>query len=395
MSMIGNRAGMRLLASSHTAAIVALATLSTVGSAQATRVSARGKSDTVVKTDTLRIATTGPTLIILLKRIDSLAQLQDSMKIGSPEYVRVDEQLSTMIHSLMPSGSDARVTITVAPGAAELMGRTPFAMARTKMDVEPRGWLGMIADGVHQDWIEPDGHYYQYFIYPIVVTVDPNSPAAKVGVQFGDSLVAFNGMDLRRNVINLTRLIEPGRSLKVTLRRDGETKDLSIIADKIPPSVLRERRAAEMGNLLIPSRAPMAATAGDSTDRVFVEKKLRPAAAAGGFGAVRATARAPVAMMAINGIFGARMTDVDSSGAVVLTREKAAHGVLVTEVPAGSLAARMGLRSGDMIVAIDDIDVTSLSQLLHRELMLRSSNKSAQFVVVRAGKVEKLIYEPR
>jgi S1-C subfamily serine protease len=102
-----------------------------------------------------------------------------------------------------------------------------------------------------------------------------------------------------------------------------------------------------------------------------------------------------MAMMAINGIFGARMTDVDSSGAVALTREKAAHGVLVTEVPAGSLAARMGLRSADMIVAIDDIDVTSLSQLLHRELMLRSSNKSAQFVVVRAGKIERLTYEPR
>jgi membrane-associated protease RseP (regulator of RpoE activity) len=394
MSMIGNRAGMRRLASSHTAAIVALATLSTVGSAQATRVIARGKSDTVVKADALRIATTGPTLIILLKRIDSLAQLQDSMKIGSPEYARVDDQLSTMIHLLMPSGSDGRVMITLAPGAAEQMGRTPLAMARTKMDVEPRGWLGMFADGVHQDWIESDGHYYQYFVYPIVVTVDPNSPAAKVGVQFGDSLVAFNGMDLRRNVINLTRLIEPGRSLKVTLRRDGETKDLSIIADKIPPSVLRERRAAEMGNTLIPSRAPMAATAGDSTDRVFVEKELRAAVAGGGFGAVRATARPPMAMMAINGIFGARMTDVDSSGAVALTREKAAHGVLVTEVPAGSLAARMGLRSADMIVAIDDIDVTSLSQL-HRELMLRSSNRSAQFVVVRAGKIERLTYEPR
>lgn len=382
---------MRRLASSHTVAVVVLTALSTVVAAQPTRVVARRISDTVIRGDSLRIATRRPPLMILLKRIDSLAQLQDTMKIGSSEYVRVDDQLSTLIRALMPAESDGRVMITLAPGAAEQMGRTPFAVAR-KVDVEPRGWLGMFADGVHQDWIESDGHYYQYFVYPIVVTVDPNSPAAKVGVQFGDSLLAFNGMDLRRNVLNLTRLIEPGRSLKVTLRRDGETKDVSIIPDKLPPNVLRERRTIEVRGMLLPMRAPMAPMSGDSTDRRAVEK----AAAAGGrrYGTTRATGVPMAPLMVINGLLGARMTDLDSAAVFSLTREKASHGVLVTEVPAGSVAARIGLRSADMIVALDAADIISLSQL-HRELMTRSSNKSTRFVVVRAGKIEKLTYEPR
>jgi membrane-associated protease RseP (regulator of RpoE activity) len=392
MSMAATGEGRRRLASAGAIAIVAFATLSTAAASQATRPVAGRTTDTSFRGDAPRVSELRPPLIILLKRIDSLAQLQDSMKIGSPEYVRADEELSTLIHSLLPATSDGRVTITLGPRSAEQMSRAPFA-ARANMDVEPRGWIGMFADGLHEDWVESDGHYYRYFVYPIVVTVDANSPAARVGVQFGDSLVAFNGMDLRRNVINLTRLIEPGRTLKLTLRRDGETKDVSIVPDKIPPNVLRDRRASEVARMLVPSRAPMVAMAGDSTGDWRIVEKL--AAVGGrGFGMTR-TSKVPMpTMMIINGLLGAHMTDLDSSGVFSLTREKASHGVLVTEVPVGSKAARMGLRSADMIVAIDDADVTSLAQL-HRELMSRGPNKSTQFVVVRAGKIEKLTYEPR
>jgi S1-C subfamily serine protease len=199
-------------------------------------------------------------------------------------------------------------------------------------------------------------------------------------------------MDLRRNVFNLTRLIEPGRALKVTLRRDGETKDFSIIPDKLPPNVVLERRQTEVRGMLVPTRAPMAAMSGDSTERRAVEKAF--AAGGRGFAITRASNVPMAQLMVTNGLPGARMTDLDSAAVFSLTREKAWHGVLVTEVLLGSVAARMGLRSGDMIVALDDIDVTSLPQL-HRELMTRSSNKPKQLVVIRAGKIEKLSFDPR
>lgn len=397
MRMISNRAGMRWLASSYTVAVIALTADATA--AQTTRAMARAKSDTVVKADSMRIVMTRPPLMVTLRKIDSLVQLQEEMTIGSPEYVRVDDELRAAIRASMPSRvtfikSDTAFSIMLAPGAASEPSRTPFAVARMEVDVDPRGWLGIQADGVHTDWRASDGHYYQYFVYPIVVAVDPNSPAAKVGVQFGDSLVAYNGMDLRHNIINLTRLIEPGRPLKVILRRDGQTKDVTIIPEKIPPSIERERRETAVAEMLVPSRAPMPAMAADSMDRRIVEKRAQVASAGGrGFGTVTAT-RAPVAMMVINGILGARMTDLDSSGVVSLTHEKASHGVLVTEVPAGSLAARMGLRSLDMIITVGDVDVVSLSQL-RREMLTRGPNRATQFVVVRQGKTEKLIYDPK
>ncbi len=391
-TMIGRRIRNRRFASARAVAIVALATLSAGSAAQVTRAVTRKPGDTAFRGDSPRVTALRPPLMVLLKRIDSLAQLQDSMKIGSPDYVRADEELSTLIHSLTPTASDGRVTITLGSRGPEPMSRAPFAGARVNMDVEPRGWIGMFADGLHEDWYESDGHYYRYFVYPIVVTVDANSPAARVGVQFGDSLVAFNGVDLRRNVINLSRLIEPGRTLKVTLRRDGETKDMAIVPDKIPPNVLHDRRASEVARMLAPSRAPMVAMAGDSTARRFVVERL--IAAGGRGGATLRASKAPPMMMVLNELLGARMTDIDSSGVVALTREKASHGVFVTEVPAGSPAARMGLRSADIIVAVDDADITSLPQL-HRELMTRSSNKPTQVVVIRAGKIERLTYEPR
>src|SRR5207244_1820556 len=180
----------------------------------------------VIRTDTLR-ATRRSSLV---DRIDSLIRLQDSTAIGSPEYVRINRELNATIHAMLPpgliSGDSGTLRIMLAP---EAPGQPRFTVARKAPNVEPRGWLGIHTDGVYSEWVEPNGHYYQYFVYPLVVSVDPNSPAAKAGVQFGDSLLAYNGTDLRGHVFNFTKLIVPGQTLKMTLRRDGDTKDISLV----------------------------------------------------------------------------------------------------------------------------------------------------------------------
>lgn len=393
----GHRAGTFRLANPYMVAMLAVAAQSTLAIAQTPRrITVRATSDTVLRADSGRA--TGPWLMLPVRKIDSLVRLQDTMTIGSPEYVGVNNELRTLIQASMPRDltfikTDTSFSIIqLAPTAAAQGGRAAFATPRIarKMNVEPRGWLGIKTDGLVTDpWREADGIYIRYFVYPVVVDIQPNSPAAKA-VQFGDSLLAYNGLDLRSNNINLTRMLEPGRQLMVRLRRDGETKDVAIIPERIPPDVAREREATAVARMLVASATPMMSD--DSADRRFVEK----AAAAGGrgFGITRAS-RAPMAtMMVMTGLLGARMADLDSSAVLSLTREKASHGVLTTEVPAGSVAARVGLRGGDIIVAVDDTDIISLAQL-HRELMARSSNRSTQLVVVREGKVEKLTYEPR
>jgi S1-C subfamily serine protease len=284
------------------------------------------------------------------------------------------------------------VTILFGPEAPRL-ARGGFAFSKTMTDATPRGWLGFTADGVQRNWMEADGLYVQHLEYPTVVEVDPDSPAAKVGVKFGDVLLAYDGADLRRNTINLTRLLAPGRTVSVKLRRDGESKDFSIVVEKAPPTLLAERRAAAVGRILVPSRTPMA----DTLERRLVEAQasVAMAGARGGGGALRAT-RAPSAMVGAmpRGYLGAAMTDLDPAALAFVSGDKATNGVFVSAVPSGSPAARMGLLGGDLIVGIGDVPVLSMGQL-YRELASRGADRVTQFSVLRKGKIEKLTYEPR
>jgi len=382
-------AGMCRLANPWTIAVVALTAATTSAMAQPTR-AVRVTADTLVKTDSVRIMTTGPGLMVLLKKIDSMVRLQNGMTIGSAEYARVEEELHATIRASMSGVGTRTFSVKVDPDFADQAVRAAGTSTRANVDAEPRGWLGIKADGLHQEWKDPSGAYIRYFVYPTVVAVDPNSPAAKVGFQFGDSLLAYDGADLRRNTINLTRLLEPGRTLKVTLRRDGATKDVSVIPDKIPPSAEHERMMTTVVEMLAPARAPVMIA--DSMERRFAEKRAQAYAARAGGTAGPSNTR--VATMIYIGIPGARMSDLDSAATLALTQQKVSRGVLVTAVAAESPAARMGLRGLDLIVAVSDVDVTSASQVV-RELSARGPGRVTTFVVLRAGKTEKLVYDPR
>lgn len=418
MKMICDGAGTHRRSNAGLVTVVVLATLSASASAQPTRVMLRATPDTA-KYDSAHAVSAKQSLLAILRKVDSLAKRLDGLTIGSPEYARTNDELLATLKSSLPG-----VTLVMTQDGSFTFDRFPVEAARAKAvtgrlievpvaramgpDVEPRGWIGINTDGVVVDWVEPDGHYYRNFVYPVVVGVTPNSPAAKVGVQFGDSLIAYNGMDLRGATLNFTRLLQPNVPLKVSLRRDGEAKELSIIPERVPQNILVERRSAEMSRMLLPSRAPMP---GDTVDRVFVENRVGMGGrgiAVGSGGMVRgATAGAEAAPLSVRyirgpvvgmrtsyGLLGAAMTDLTSAAVTALTQQKQSHGVLVQEVPAGSPAARMGIRDGDIIVSVGEAEVISLSQLA-RELNVRGSSRATQFVVFRQGKTEKLTYEPR
>jgi hypothetical protein len=198
-------------------------------------------------------------------------------------------------------------------------------------------------------------------------------------------------------------MLVPGHTVAVKLRREGEPKEVSIAVEAAPPAVMSERRAAAVGRMLQPSREPMR----DTLERRMIEAQT-PRAAAGpqatrvmtgaraGGGGGMVTTRMPseVALMASRGYLGARMTDIEPTAYAELTEQKPAAGVLVTSVPPGTPAARMGLRGGDLIVAVADVPVASLMQLSF-ELASRGPDRVTSFSVLRKGKVEKLTYEPR
>jgi membrane-associated protease RseP (regulator of RpoE activity) len=401
MMRVINGAGMRRLANPYSLLAFSLSAPAAVIAAQQSgpatprvQVMARAKADTTV----LDSAATARKreMIVAIKKVDSLVRLLNEMPIGSPEYRRINEEVRATTLGMLPGGvtvfrSDSNTSFAIAPTASAVRARTALEAPRILVDATPRGLLGFSADGFSVQWVDVDGTHVRYYEYPTVVSVSPNSPASKVGLQFGDSILAYNGQDLLRTEINLTRLLEPGRKVTVKVRQEGETKELSINVVQASMQEMLVRRAANAGSLMA-ARAPVAP---DGSDRpVLAARKAFG-------GGVRGGSPYPRAAMMVEipaGLLGARMTDVDSAAAVNLTQRKTTHGVLVIGIEAGSPADRIGILSGDLIIAVGDADVGSLSQL-SREVNARGANRPIQFSVLRRDakgdlKTERLTYDP-
>jgi S1-C subfamily serine protease len=401
--MRGNR-GAGTLRLGHQGTFVALALLTQGGAALAqasagpitTKVSTTPRGDSTGVTSEYVVVRRSP-------RIDSLAQRLNMLPIGSPEYLATDDSLRTAIRVLSrpsrPSGQST-FSIQVSPLRATLRFNI--------LDNIPQGWFGFVADGINRPTEEPTGSYVQYFEYPTVVAVESNSPASKAGVRSGDSLVAYNGVDLLRAPINLTRLLMPGREVSVKLRRDGEAKDVVIAVEKAPPAIMSERRAAAVAQSM--ASMPREKLVVDSFDRRLVETRAAAAVAAGGGGgtSVASAATKPTMVSGVYapramaqsvpaqiGVLGAAMTNVDLAMAESIVGMKGKRGVFVTGVPLGSLAERTGIKPFDVILRVEDSDVMNTSHLRLR-LQQAEANRieKIRMVILRAGKTLELSYEP-
>ena len=326
-------------------------------------------------------------------RIDSLVQRLNGLVIGSPEYRATEDTLKAVFRA-RPLPTKA----TTTTGGTYTIVSTPQAPLRyTVIDIVPTGWLGFQADGIHRPLNEPSGSYVEYFEYPTVVAIEPNSPASRAGVRAGDALLAYNGLDLRRNPINLTRLLTPGREVLVKLRRDGEVKDVMLVVDKAPAALMAERRASA-ATLMV---AAPPAIVGDSAERrsfeerIAIGRSLSPSLT-NTPQATRATRpqAGPATTMVPNGVLGAAMMDVDGGLATAIKGMEGKRGVLVTRVPEGSLADRTGLMTGDVILGVDSFDITNTSHLRVR-LMSADQNRAerVRLRVLRGGKTLDLFYE--
>ena len=329
----------------------------------------------------------------LTPQIDSLIKRLNGLPLGSPEFFAVDSAIQAALR-LQPRASGERIRIEFTTPRAVLRG--------SPMDVVPQGWLGFTALGYNRTWYSPVGNYLQYCEYPTVVAIESNSPASRAGVRAGDSLVAYNGLDVRSQAINMTHLLEPGREVTVRLRREGESREFTMVVEKASSSMLAERRA---------DVARMMASTPAADERRIVETRAAAVAAGRAIaptapqrtptgnatvvaGApVRATLK-PSGVMA-SGVLGAAMLEVDPGLASSLRGMEGKRGVLVTFVPDGSLADRAGLRTGDVILRVESSDVSTVGQLGSRLYAAEANGKDKiKLTVLRAGKTQELTYAP-
>lgn len=203
--------------------------------------------------------------------------------------------------------------------------------------VVARGWLGVLIQDVTRDLAEsfgmdkPEG--------ALVSRVLPDSPAEEAGIQVGDVILKFAGKSLpdSSSLPPVVGRVKVGSQVKVDIIRDGKPKVLRVRIGELPDEA--EARPASMKKQ------------GDSgskrVDRV--------------------------------GLLVADMTDAQRKSAEL----SGSYGVLAADVKRGS-AARAGVRAGDIILKIDQMDIENAKQF--RELVdALPQGKSVPLLVQRNG----------
>jgi serine protease Do len=311
----------------------------------------------------------------LVRRADSLAYAyneSDELTVAERRRVgemldRTVEQIELLSARLMSiDGDDAagnafRVHLAPTTGTSQSLMRKALAQSH---GVRPRGWIGIDISGpAREPRVENGDLIIRYLAHPAIVSVEPNSPAERAGLEPSDTLIAYDGYDLRDSDVPITRLLTPNRRVMVRVRRDGRTMNVPVrIADV--PSRIRLRR--EMSVEIAPP---------PPTSLPSVAFPRLPAAPRGSMPMpVPATALAPPAPASVpaavprvafgfsgaSGVAGAQLVTItEGLGRAFGVR----RGVLVTYAPASSPAYQSGLRDGDVITRAAGQELRTVADL--------------------------------
>lgn len=293
----------------------------------------------------------------LLLKMDSLRWQIDNVRMTEPERTQLAREMSRTVFALQSSLDEtmrgeivgARLAVeagpvhetTVASGVALAVGR------RT------RGYLGVTFDGPSAECSDCKEHIIRFYQYPKIAMVEADSPAERAGILEGDTLLAFNGTDVKSE-ISLTKLLIPASRIMVRVRREGDAKDLRVVVGEAPEYYVRRTTP-------IPSRAPMAPVPAMPPGQVRVYGATRAAGRGEPTAVVVQTPMAGGTMWAYStGVAGARVETISEGlGKAVGVKE----GVLVIKAEPGTPAHRSGLRDGDVILRAGGRTVTNVGTL--------------------------------
>jgi hypothetical protein len=322
----------------------------------------------------------------LKQRADSLAHLYgDNDDLSAADRQRVGEALDRTVDDLERAlrtangggSSTAALRVQVAPlrnrRAAQAMSRA--LMQQQTADTGPHGWVGLVVNGVAREpRIENGELIVHYITYPEVLSVEPSSPAERAGIMPGDTLIAYDGRDVRDIDVSMTRLLTPNARVMVRIARDGRMRDFPLTVADAPSRILLRRD--DMNGTLSVGRAPgtIAMLPAFPSSPIV---PLPPTPMRHSMVGSAAPAAAALAPVALGGLAGAQMGGITRAWARMTG---VAHGVLVMRAPSGSLAAESGLRDADVIVKAAGQSVRTLPEL--RDLIATAWGAGARSIAI-------------
>ena len=170
----------------------------------------------------------------------------------------------------------------------------------------------------------------------LVSDVNTKGPAKDAGVLRGDVITAINGntVDDSNELRNTISMMQPGQTVKLTINRNGSTKDIDVKLGELPLS--KEEAASDSEN-------------GGSKESMK----------------------------------GITVETLDSDTAQQLQLPEATKGVVVTGVDPSSPAADSGLRKGDVIQEVNHKPVKNAAEF--EAAMSNAGNNGALLLINRGG----------
>jgi C-terminal processing protease CtpA/Prc len=251
-----------------------------------------------------------------------------------------------------------------------------FGGMRMRPPRPPSGWLGITFSGDFMTYSDSGRRMMRFKEYPVVESVEPDSPAEKGGVESQDIVIAFAGRDVVQGAPSFQELLRPGTKLTMRLKRGRVTLDRTVLVERRPDSWAPQGDMAPMAPM--PPEGPEAPEAPGFRTPLPPNVSWAPLApgmsSAGGVNVSVWYDNLTIAgahvqqFAALKDYFG-----VDS-------------GLLVLSVVPGTPAARAGLRDGDVITRANGKVVTSPGQFA--QAVGRSRDGSLTLDIVRQKKKE-------
>jgi serine protease Do len=286
--------------------------------------------------------------------------------------------------------------IQAGPLVREMDGSN-MSNALTESMREPtlRGWIGIeLSNAATVARVERGELILHYFSYPLILSVDPSSPAQRAGLAPNDTLLAYNGRDVRDDDISMTRLLQPNTKLLVRIRRDGRVRDVPVTVVETPTRI-KQRRDEEIRGVQAPWMAFVPEAPG--FPRVPPPASIMVGPSRGYQSASSPMiAVAPLSLpslpsfnpMTTGGVAGAQMVTVTQGLGKTLGLPP---GVLVANAPPGTPATESGLLDGDLILSIDGQAVRTVADV--REMIGRAVNggdRSVELETLREKRTRKV-----